>query len=208
MTARILPIGELPVCVFCKRGTTPRRLVRVWHAPGRYYHAHMGCALRNGDKPIPPEPPVNCGRRTPSPDERLKEWNALADQLDHLLAQCRAEPRALTTLRISRRICAALSWRRGSMSWALGNPRLERFDEAGELVKGLRWHVERLRAALARDPSRREQRCACNIESPDLHLPETAPASTWPKAIEHQDAASAANDDDQLNAAFDAVMRD
>jgi hypothetical protein len=39
---------EPPVCVYCKQGTTPRRLVHVWGSLDgrRRYHAHVGCANR------------------------------------------------------------------------------------------------------------------------------------------------------------------
>jgi hypothetical protein len=40
---------DLPVCVYCKRGTTPRQLVTAWVNRGarRCYHAHESCHDRN-----------------------------------------------------------------------------------------------------------------------------------------------------------------
>ena len=181
-SASVIPIGDLPVCVYCKRGTTPTRFVRTWASfegrALRYFHAHGACSRRSSPRPhfnnrtIPPEPLVNLKRLIPSLAESLNEWNRLADDLDRLTARLRSESHALATVNSSRRTCAALRWDKGMMSHALANPRFP--DEADEQVRVLRWHVERLRAALERDPSLPGRQYVCRIEGPDLRLPETA----------------------------------
>jgi hypothetical protein len=54
--------------------------------------------------------------------------------------------------------------------------RPDRPDEAGDQVRIPRWHVERLRSALDRDPSRHRRRGVSVINAPDLRLPETVEA--------------------------------
>ena len=79
---------QIPVCVWCKRGTTPHWLVRrQFNFPSRrFYHAHSAC-IRNG-KPVPRDPSENRARSYPSLAERLAQWNALADEFALLWTQC------------------------------------------------------------------------------------------------------------------------
>jgi hypothetical protein len=49
-------------------------------------------------------------------------------------------------------------------------------DEADDHVRTLRWHVEKLRAALDRDPSQRGPRSEKSFPAPDLRLPEAVEA--------------------------------
>jgi hypothetical protein len=169
-------IDDLPVCVWCKRGTTPQRLVTAWvnTRRNRRYHAHAACVDRNDKKPIPPDPLVNRRRKIPSLAQRLSEWNALADDLDRLLAQCRSAPLALSTMKVACSVWNNVHGRKTDMAWALVGP--NRPDEAGDQVRRLRWHVERLRVALVHDSSLRRRNGVCNIESPDLRPPDTVKA--------------------------------
>jgi hypothetical protein len=48
-----------------------------------------------------------------------------------------------------------------------------RLGSAGDQVRVLRWHVERLRAAIERDPSRRGRAEVVPSTPPDLRLPDT-----------------------------------
>jgi hypothetical protein len=172
------PIDDPPLCVYCKRGTTPARLVTAWisQRANRRYHAHEACHGRNRGKPIPPDPLVNRRRLIPSLADRLSEWNALADDLDHLLAQCRSAPRAVAVMKIACNVANAVSWRVTGMTEALADPYPAIPDEAGDQVRILRWHVEKLRAALEGGPSRDGWRGVCNIETLNLRLPETVGA--------------------------------
>jgi hypothetical protein len=64
---------QVPVCVYCKRGTTPQRLVQTWYnyRVRRTYHAHPKCVDVHEGKPIPRDPPENHSRSSPNPAERL-----------------------------------------------------------------------------------------------------------------------------------------
>jgi hypothetical protein len=82
---------DLPVCVYCCRGTTPQRLVLSYvellgPSAGRIYYAHDACVARYRGKTIPPDLWINRTRSIPSLAERLSEWNDLADELNRLLA--------------------------------------------------------------------------------------------------------------------------
>jgi hypothetical protein len=70
-----------------------------------------------------------------------------------------------------------VGFRKTDMTWALADPRPNRPDEAGDQVRILRWHVERLRAALKRDP-RLSPRCSASRGLPalDIRLSETVAA--------------------------------
>jgi hypothetical protein len=114
----------------------------------------------------------------PSLAERLREWNALADDLDRLLAQCRSAPCAVAVMKIACNVANAVSWRVTDMTWALSDPYpgIPDEDEAGDQVRILRWHVEKLRAALEGPSSRDGWRGVCNIGALNLRLPETVEA--------------------------------
>jgi hypothetical protein len=173
-------IDEPPVCVWRKRGTTPQRLVQVWvnQRANRRYHAHGACVARHEGKPIPPDPLVNRRRHIPSPAERLWEWNALADELDRLFAQCRSAPCPVAVMKIACNVANAVSWRVTDMIAALADPYpgFPDEDEAGDQVRILHWHVEKLRSALEGGPSRDGWRGVFSLEAPNLRLAETVEA--------------------------------
>ena len=69
-----------------------------------------------------------------------------------------------------------VSWRARDMTWALGDPRPDCPDEAGDQVRALRWRLDRFRVAIKRDPTlrgRRNPRPQGNLPAPDLRLPDT-----------------------------------
>jgi hypothetical protein len=174
---------DLPVCVYCCRGTTPQRLVLSYvkllgPSARRIYYAHDACVARYRGKTIPPDLWINRTRSIPSLAERLGEWNDLADELDRLLARCWSEPRALSTANIACRAWNAVGFRKTDMTWALADPRPNRPDEAGDQVRILRWHVERLRAALERDArlSRSPRSASRGLPALDIRLSETVAA--------------------------------
>jgi hypothetical protein len=171
--------NDLPVCVYCCRGTTSKQLVEVWVKPSarQRYYAHAACAARRRGKVIPPDPLINRTRTIPSLAERLAEWNALADELNYLLAQCWSAPRALATANVAVRVWNAVGYRKTDMTWALTDPRIGCPDEAGDQVRILRWHAGKLRAALKRDPGSHSPRKVRGcLPALNLRLPETIEA--------------------------------
>jgi hypothetical protein len=92
-----------PVCVFCRKGTTPQRLVLSWFNFEQrcLFYAHAVCAnRRNRRAPIPKSRHNKClEAEAPSPVESLARWNALVDELDRLLAHMRAVPHALGAMK-------------------------------------------------------------------------------------------------------------
>jgi hypothetical protein len=104
----------------------------------------------------------------------LAEWNALNDDLARLFAEYRSAPRARATMEAACYAYNAVNYRRTDMTWAITDPHSP--DEAGDQVRVLRWHVERLARALERDPSRRGKRGSSDIEAPDLRLADTVEA--------------------------------
>jgi hypothetical protein len=181
-------IGEPPVCIYCRRGTTPARLVKVWfkYSTRQRFYACGRCAARyDRDKQIPPEPLVNRRRSIPSLAERLAEWNALDQELKRLFAQYRSEPRVAATMKAACSVWNSVCWRATDMTWALVDLRSDRPDEAGDQVRVLRWHVDRFGPALERAPSLKGRRALSDLEAPDLRLADTLAAVREAYAREH-----------------------
>ena len=181
-------IGEPPVCIYCRRGTTPARLVKVWFkcSTRQRFYACGRCAARyDRDKQIPPEPLVNRRRLIPTLAERLAEWNGLDQALKRLFAQYRSEPRATATMKAACSVWNSVCYRATDMTWALVDLRSDRPDEAGDQVRILRWHVDRFARALERAPSLKGSRGLSDLEAPDLRLADTVAAVREAYAREH-----------------------
>ena len=178
MIRAIPTISDGPICAYCKRGTDEKRLVSVYvrMSERRRFYAHEACASRNDAKSPPPNPLFNRRRRIPTLSQRLAEWNALAGELIDLFEEYRSSPRAKAAMEAACDVYNGVNWRARDMAWALGDPRPDRPDEAGDQVRTLRWHLDRFRAAIKRDPTLRG-RCnphPCgNLTVPDLRLPDT-----------------------------------
>lgn len=140
----------------------------------RFYHAHSAC-IRNG-KPVPRDPPENRARSYLSLAERLAQWNALADEFALLCTQCWSGNRGRSTLDASHKALSAVGFRVVDMTWSLADPLSDRPDEAGDQVRVLRWSVEKLRATLERDPSRRRRVDINPSAPPNLRLLDTLDA--------------------------------
>jgi hypothetical protein len=168
-------IGEPPVCVYCKRGTTPARLVKVWVrlSTQQRFYACSRCAARYDGKTVPSDPLVNRKRIIPSLSARLAEWNALGEELDRLFARLRSEPRAISTMEVACSVWNSLSCRATYMTLALVDPMPGAPDEAGDQVRVLRWHVARLARALERDPLMKGRRGDSGMKGRNLRLADT-----------------------------------
>jgi hypothetical protein len=112
-------------------------------------------------------------KQIPTPAQRLGEWNGLADELDRLFMQYRAELRAIATMKVACHVANAVRWHKNVMPDALVDPRFIRLNKAGDHVRILRRYVEQSRSALDRDSTRRGRRGVINIEPLNLRLPDT-----------------------------------
>jgi hypothetical protein len=167
-----------PICAYCKRGTDERRLVSVYvrMSEGRRFYAHEACARRNDAKSPPPDPLFKRRRPIPTLSERLDQWNSLAGELIDLFEEYQSAPRVKATMEAACDVFNGVSWRATDMTWALGDPRQDRPDEAGDQVRILRWHIELFARAIERDPSLKGRRGVSDLEAPDLRLNDTLEA--------------------------------
>jgi hypothetical protein len=101
-----------PTCVYCGKGTTPKRLVCClirWRVR-RLFYAHEACADRNVGRPVP-RSRRNAKLQAPALADSLTAWNTLVDESEGLLARMRVTPHALATMDAA---CNAWSLKEGA----------------------------------------------------------------------------------------------
>jgi hypothetical protein len=99
--------------------------------------------------------------------DQLDEWNNLADELSRLYVEYGTGPRVHETAGLSCAVYNSVSWRAREMTYALVG---SRSNEAGEHVLVLRFHVERFRDVLERDPALPGSRTSGGLDAPNLRL--------------------------------------
>jgi hypothetical protein len=158
-----------PLCAICGKGTTPRQRV-VAH--GRVL-AHEACLVRNERKRRPI--PASRYYRPPDLAECLTIWNQLADELAGILATLRTTPIAKETAETAYAAWNGVSYLPRDMVWAIADPVPQAPYAADDHCRKLRWHIERLKVAIARDGSRQgKRRPLTDFSSGDrLRLPDT-----------------------------------
>jgi hypothetical protein len=160
----VLADSSEPICVFCGKGTTPERLVegRVRGRASHFYYAHSACANRNIDKPIP-RSRHNERLKTVSLTECLSAWNALIDEFEGLLADVPMD-------------AACNVWNASvHRKTRIGEAIADRASNARFMFSGccrtIKWHVERLKAAIERDGGRSLKRGVVDFDTTELSLP-------------------------------------
>jgi hypothetical protein len=141
-------------------------------ARGALYYAHEACANRNERKPLP-KPRPDARGQAPSLAESLATWNVLVDELEGLLATMRAVPHTQAAMKAACAAWNANSYKTTDMVWAIADPRPDRPYEADDHCRKLKWHVERLKAALARDPLSSARRGLIDWGASPLTLPDS-----------------------------------